>query len=212
MNFDGKIIGWLTLCVVLCAGVAIAQDEAPEVPMGVWQKEIKFGVNILQSSYSNNWNGGEKGSVVWTGNLDARFEKQYNERNNWLNRLKLAYGQTLNQVRNPDGSLAWQRPDKNDDLIDFESMYRRTSVGGWDPFVAFNYLSLFKDVSDVEGRSIAFNPMTFKESLGISRKFVDTEDRILFSRLGVAFVQNSRKFFADAAPSTNTESSSSNEV
>ncbi|MFT5315470.1 MAG: hypothetical protein ACI9UK_001302, partial [Candidatus Krumholzibacteriia bacterium] len=29
MNFDGKIIGWLTLCVVLCAGVAIAQDEAP---------------------------------------------------------------------------------------------------------------------------------------------------------------------------------------
>ena len=209
MTIHKSLLGWVLLCFVLTAGAVLAQDE---VPLGVWQKEIKVGVNVLQSSYSNNWNGGEKGSVVWTGNLDARFEKQFNEHNNWRNKLKLAYGQTLNQERNDQGVLVWQKPDKNDDIIDFESMYRRTSEGGWDPFVAVNYLSLFNDVSDIEGRSLAFNPMTFKESLGISRKFINTDERQLFSRLGVALIQNSRKFFPDAAPATNTESSSSNEL
>lgn len=214
MTIQKSRFSWVVAGFILAAGAVMAQDEVPldEEPLGVWQKEIKVGVNILQSSYSDNWNGGEKGSVVWTGSLDARFEKQFNQHSNWRNILKLAYGQTLNQVRNDEGALVWQRPDKNDDVIDFESMYRRTSEGGWDPFVAFNYLSLFKDVSDIEGRSLAFNPMTFKESVGISRKFIDTDERKLFSRLGFVLIQNTRKFFPDAAPATNTESSNSNEA
>jgi len=200
---------WAFVGLVLTAGMALAQEE---IPMGEWQKEIKVGLKLLQSSYSNNWHGGEKGSIVWTGSFDARLENQYSERSNWRNSLKLAFGQTHNQERNADGSLFWQKPDKNDDIIDFESMFRRTTSSGWDPFVAFNYLSLFQDVTDAEGRTIAFNPMTFKESAGISRKFINTEKRTLFSRVGVTLIQNTRKFFLDPSPSEATENSNSNEV
>jgi hypothetical protein len=192
----------LTLILVVAGTVpALAQDE---VPLGVWQKEIKVGLNLLQSSYSNNWNGSEKGSVVWTGNLDARFENQFSEKSNWRNYLKLAYGQTHNQERDADGALNWTKPDKTDDIIDLESFYRRTLGSGWDPYVAFNFTSLFQDLTDVYGRELNFNPMTFKESAGLSKKLIDTEKRKLMTRAGIAFIQNSRKFFPGDQPSTST--------
>ncbi len=203
--------GVLLALVLIVVGVvpAVAQDETP---MGVWQKEVKVGLNILQSSYSNNWNGGEKGSVVWTGNLDARFENQFSERSNWRNTLKLSYGQTHNQERGADGALFWQKPDKTDDIIDLESFYRRTLDSGWDPYVSFNFTSKFQDLTDLQGRELNFNPLTFKESFGISRKLVNTDKRKLLTRAGVAFIQNNRKYYPDDLPSTTTESESSNEI
>ena len=204
----------LIIVVGLVLGLALpalAQDK-PETPMGVWQKEVKLGLNILQSSYSQNWNGGEKGSVVWTGNVDARLEKQFSETANWRNTLKLAYGQTHKQERDGNNQLYWQKPDKTDDIIDFESMFRWTLSSGWDPFVAFNFTSLFEDLTDAQGRSQNFNPMTFKESAGMSRKIIDTEKRQLLTRIGIAFIQNKRSFFLDPLPSTEKTSETSTEV
>lgn len=208
-----NMIGALALGVMLVSAVAAplqAQDEDPKI--GIWQNDVELGVNLLQSSYSQNWNGGEKGSVVWTGNLNAKMEKQFSELTNWRNTLKLAYGQTHNQERNTSGDLYWKRPDKTDDLIDFESMFRWTPQGGWDPFVSFQFLSLFEDLTDAEGRTQNLNPKTFKESAGLSRTFIEKEERKLSTRLGVAFIQNSRSFFVDPAPSTETISESSNSV
>lgn len=202
----------LTLILVVAGTVpALAEDETP-IPLGVWQKEIKVGLNLLQSTYSNNWNGGEKGSVVWNGNLDARFENQFSEKSNWRNVLKLAYGQTHNQERGADGALNWSKPDKTDDIIDFESFYRRTLSSGWDPYVAFNFTSLFQDLTDVQGRELNFNPMSFKESVGLSKTLVDTEKRKLMTRAGIAFIQNRRSFFPEDQPSTATQSETSTEV
>jgi hypothetical protein len=189
---------------------ALAQDA--EAPMGVWQKQFEIGVNMLQSSYSNNWNGGDKGSLVWTGNFDARLEKQYSESMNWRNTLKLTYGQTHNQERDADGALYWQRPDKSDDIIDLESLLRWTRKSGWDPYVGFGFESKFDDRSDADGRGIPLNPMTFKPSAGISRKLIDTDKRKLLTRVGVAYLYNSRKFFTDTAPSTDTQREGSSEL
>ncbi len=184
----------LVVFVTAASGnLALAADEDVT---GIWQKEIKTGLNVLQSSYSNNWNGGEKGSVVWTGSLDARFEKQFNERVNWRNTLKLAYGQTHQQERNETGALFWQKPDKTDDIIDFESFFRWTMNSGWDPYVSVNFTSLFQDLTDGHGRAMNFNPMSFKESAGISRKFIDQDNRKLMTRLGVALAQYRRSFLS----------------
>ncbi len=205
----------LLVLMVITAGAATARAQAEgeaEIPLGIWQKEIKFGLNVLQSSYSNNWNGGEKGSVVWTGNVDARFEKQFTELTNWRNTLRLAYGQTHNQDRDANGNLYWQRPDKTDDIIDLESFFRWTFKSGWDPYVSVNFTSLFEDQNDAEGRELNFNPMTFKEAAGISYKLINTEKRKLLTRAGLAFIQNNRSFFPDPLPSTETLSESSTEI
>lgn len=209
MNWLGgfALVIILSICLVV---PAVAEEE--ESKIGIWQNDVSMSLNMLQSSYSNNWNGGEKGSINWTGNLDAKFEKQFSELTNWRNTLKLAYGQTHQQERNGEGELYWQKPDKTDDIIDFESLFRWMPKSRWDPFVSFTFTSMFEDLSDAEGRSQTFNPMTFKESAGISRPWIDTEDRKLMSRLGVAFIQNSRSFFFDPAPSMETISESSTEL
>lgn len=211
-----KMMNWLgsvALTLVILSGLAVpalAQDD--DLKVGIWQKDLELGVNILQSSYSQNWKGGEKGSMVWTGNFDARLEKQFTERTNWRNTLKLTYGQTHNQERNESGDLYWKKPDKTDDIIDLESLFRWTPQSGWDPYISFNFTSMFEDISDVEGRPINFNPLTFKEGVGISRPWVKTEDRYLMSRLGLAFIQNSRSFFLESGPDAATERKGSLEM
>lgn len=207
--FDMKKMTAIAVLVLLActAGAALGQDAAEEESkIGIWQKEIDLSLNLLQSAYSNNWNGGDKGSVVWNGQFSARLEKQFTERTNWRNLLRLAYGQTHNQDRDGVGApLYWKKPDKTDDLIDFESMFRWTLASGWDPYVAFHFQSMFEDLSDIEGRSLNFNPLTFKESAGISRMFINEEDRKLMSRLGLALIQNSRKYYTDPLPSTDLQ-------
>jgi len=203
----------VVLALALVAGFALpgAAQDKEAVPLGVWQKNVDLRLNLLQSSVSDNWNGGGSGSVVWTGNLDAQYENQFNERHNWRNTLKLAYGQTHNQERNPDGSLHWKRPDKTEDLIDFESMFRWTPQSGWDPYVAVGLQSMFEDRNDIYGRAINFNPLTLRASGGISKKFVNTEKRTLLTRLGIVAIRNNRSFFLEPTPSDETQSASSSE-
>lgn len=206
-----KNSGLLALAMVMLVGVAAPVLAADEVEIGVWKKDIKIGLNILQSSYSSNWNGGDKGSVVWAGNFDALLEKQFGEKTNWRNTLKLAYGQTHQQDRDAGGALYWQKPDKTDDMIDFESLFRMTPKSGWDPYVSLKFTSMFEDLSDSYGRSLSLNPFTLKEAAGISRSWIQSEDRIFMSRLGVAFTQSSRKFYLDAPPDDSLQREGSGE-
>ena len=63
------------LALALAAGSAlpgIAQEEE-KTPLAVWQKQVDLRLNILQSSFSDNWNGGGTGSVNWTGSKAYRF-------------------------------------------------------------------------------------------------------------------------------------------
>ena len=214
--FDVKRWGALGLAMVLVAGfagVATAQDEAEEEStIGFWQKEIDVSLNILQSSYTNNWNGGDKGSAVWNGQFNARLEKQFTEKTNWRNILKLAYGQTHSQERDANGDLYWKRPDKTDDIIDFDSMFRWTVGKNWDPYVSFHFQSMFEDLSDMEERALTFNPLTFKEAVGISRTFFKEDERELMTRVGVALIQNSRKYYIAPSPVEDIQRESTQEA
>ncbi len=200
-----------TILAVLMLGAVMA-SAAEESTVGVWQHKVDLGVNLLQSSYSQNWNGGDKGSIVWSGVVDASLEKQFSEAVNWRNTLNLAYGQTHSQERDGSGSLYWARPDKTTDNIQFESLLRWTTSSGWDPFVSANFNSLFEDLTDDPDRPLSLNPLKFKESFGMSRKLIAKEGRTLMTRLGVAFIQNSRKYYPNAAPDDATETVTSNEA
>ncbi|MFH2051296.1 MAG: DUF3078 domain-containing protein [bacterium] len=204
-RFNAMIMAGL----VIAAVPALAAD-GPEI--GVWQKQVELGVNLLQSNYSRNWNGGDKGSVVWAATVDATAEKQFSASANWRNTLNLAYGQTHNQEREADGSLFWKRPDKTTDNVAFESLFRWTTSSGWDPFAAFNFNSLFEDLNADPQRPLTFNPLKFKESVGMSRKLVEKEGQVLMTRLGIAFIQNSRKYYLAAPLQDETETTTSTEA
>jgi hypothetical protein len=123
---------------------------------------------------------------------------------NFLNALHLAFGQTQDQ----NDSRDWGHPEKSTDTIDYEGLLRFTVGAPVDPFFGFGFSSQFQDASDPSGRTINLNPMTFIQSAGIARRFINKEDEQLVTRAGFTFHENFRKSFVEAAPSTTTESQS----
>jgi len=188
----------LALAVVGTVSDARAQEEEAKkrvLEPGRWYPMVESGVTLTQSSYSDNWAGGDKGSIVWAAILNAALENQLNPKMNWNNTLKLSYGQT-HQQKGAGEERSWDQPEKSTDLIDFETILRLT-LGAWvDPYGSFRVESQFQDLSDPLGRDLAFNPVRFRESAGIARKFIDREDRSLLSRLGFTFRQSSRRIFS----------------
>jgi hypothetical protein len=202
-------IGILALGFGMATGAGAQEaDEERVLEPGKWYPGLEVGLNLSESSYSNNWAGGDKGSVVWTFILNGDLENQLSPRVNWSNQLKLAFGQTHQQSVDAGGERSWDRPEKSTDLIDLETLFRFT-LGGWaDPYLSGTFESQFQDASDPDGRTLALNPLKFKESVGVSRLFVDTEERRFLTRLGFTVRQGIRKQFAEAAPSTETVSES----
>lgn len=200
------------LAAALIAGIAgpppvYAQGEGKEkvLEIGKWYPSVESGFNITQSSYSENWFGGDKGSIVWTFITNAELVNKLSKKVHWSNTLKLAYGQTHQQRVGEEGERSWDRPEKSTDLIDFETLFRFTLESYVDPYVAGRFETQFQDASDPKGRNLSFNPLKFKESAGIARQFFDEEDRSLLSRLGFTFRQTSRKIFRDEEDATNRE-------
>jgi hypothetical protein len=203
---------FLAFSVCVCAilalhvGTAIAQEEPEKekrvLVVGQWYPVLEGGVNLTQSSYSDNWSGGDKGSIVWTAIVNGTLENQVDPKLNWTSTLKLAYGQTHQQRQDQNGSRSWDRPEKSTDLIDLESIGRFTLGGFVDPFLSARLESQFQDASDPNGRNLSFNPIKLQETAGIARKFLDEEDRQLLSRLGFSFRQHIRKQFLVAPTST----------
>jgi hypothetical protein len=191
------------LACLLAAQPAAAEEK--ELEVGKWYPSAETGVTLTQSSYSDNWRGGDKGSVVWAAIFNGKLENQLVESLNWNNTLKLAFGQTHQQKLDEGGERVWEKPEKSTDLIDFETIARITR--GWvvDPFVSGRFESQFIDASDPNGRQLSINPMQFKESAGVARKFINEENSELLSRVGVTFRQNARRLFSAPAPSTDTE-------
>lgn len=210
----------IALILVAAAGTARSQEEEKRVlEPGRWYPTLEGGLQVTQSAYSDNWSGGDKGSVVWTAIMNGTLENQLSPKVNSLTTLKLSYGQTHQQKTAPDGERFWDRPEKSTDLIDFESVARFT-LGGWvDPFVSFGVESQFQDATDLDGRTLSFNPVQLQETAGLAKKFIDTEDRSLLSRLGFAFRQHFRRQFvisptgdpANRATDKETETEGSND-
>jgi hypothetical protein len=196
----------LAVVVALTAAAALpAGAEERQLEIGKWYPTAEAGINLTQSAYSDNWRGGDKGSVVWAAIFNGGLENQFTSSLHWNNTLKLAFGQTHQQKVTGDGERVWERPEKSNDLIDYETILRITR--GWqvDPYVSGRFESQFIDASDEAGRELTINPMQFKESAGLARKFINEEDTELLSRVGVTLRQNVRRLYSEPAPATDTE-------
>jgi hypothetical protein len=188
----------IVLAVVLAAPLAVAaEDVDAEFEAGNWGTQATIGLNMLQSYYTENWNGGDKGSVVWNATLDAVAQKQLSPTWHWFNTLNLAFGQNHQQARDDNGELFWPKPDKTTDQFKAESLLRYTK-SDWAPFAGVRFESQFLDQSDPRG-DFTLNPLEFFETVGISRLLVDTEERKFLARFGFTFHQMIRDIYLDPA-------------
>ncbi len=207
-----RVMPAVVAAAILCAALdgAQAADGNRERVVGKWYPSLESGVVLTQSSYSDNWSGGDRGSIVWAAILNGTLENQVHEKANWYSTLKLAYGQTHKQETDGEGGRTWARPEKSTDLVDLETIMRLTLGAFVDPFVSARLESQFQDVSDPLGRNLTFNPVRLRESAGIARSFIDEEDRSLLSRLGFTFRQGIRRQFMDNL-SDDTETETTND-
>jgi hypothetical protein len=196
--------------MIATAPFAVAGQER-EIETGKWYPTLETGLNLTQSSYTENWSGGDRGSIVWSWILNGALENQLNDWANWDNTLKLAFGHTHRQEVDGNGNRFWDKPEKSTDLIDLESVLRLTLGGFIDPFVAGRFKSQFLDASDPGDRDLRLNPITIKETAGIARQWINEEERNLLSRLGFTLRQNVRKSFLAAPPDDATETDVSND-
>jgi len=172
------------------------QEEKRVLEVGKWYPTLEGGLNLTQASYSTNWKGGEQGSVSWSAYLNGTAENQIKSSLNWLTTMELLYGQTRRQELDQNGNRHWGGSEKSADLVQIESILRVTRGWAVDPYFSFRFESFFQDVTDPYGRTLWFNPMTFKESVGIARKFLDYEDHQLLTRAGFTAREGYRKFFS----------------
>lgn len=187
-----------SLLTLVAAAPSIAADPQPVVP-GPWKPTFVLGVNLAQSAFTDDWKGGDRGSVVWVANGDFALERQFSTKFNLSNHLQAAYGQSAQQVADPNDPRrrVWDRPQKSTDLLALESV-GRFSLGGFvDPFVSVRGETQFMDQSSPIG-TIRFNPVTLKETAGIARVFEKTDSSQAISRLGFAFRKTLAKSFTDA--------------
>jgi hypothetical protein len=193
----GRSVGSLLVLLSFVTPPARAEDPKATEP-GPWKYSGTLGVNLAQSAYSDNWKGGDKGSIVWTAGADFTMQRQFSESFNWSNSLKLAYGQTSRQVEDPNNAdnLTWDRPLKSTDAIAFESLSRWTLRGVADPFVAFDAETQFRDESSPLG-TIWINPIKLKETLGAARILEKTEESETLTRIGFGVRQTIGKSFVN---------------
>ena len=187
----------VSLMIVATTTMVQAQETMDEkVAAGKWGSELRLGANLLQSYYTDNWNGGETGSIVWNGTIDGVAQKQVAENWNWFNTLNLAYGQNHQQEREGD-HLRWRKPDKTDDQVRAESILRYTK-SKWDPYLGLRFESLFFDQNDPRG-DFTLNPLEFFETVGVARMILDSEDKKFVFRVGATAHQMIRDMYLDEA-------------
>lgn len=150
-----------------------------------WNLSVDANLTLNQNAYSNNWVGGELGTLAWALTTNSLAEKQVHPKINNKNTLKFAYGQTYLQEKE---TKKWLAPIKSTDLIDFESVLRFTFGGFVDPFIAGRVETQFYDNSDTTlGRFI--NPLKLTEAFGIARIFIKQGKQELSSRFGFGLKQ-----------------------
>ncbi len=156
-----------------------------------WNTAADISLTMNQNAYSDNWTGEEKGSISWVFNANFLAEKQLTAKVHNKNTLKLAFGQTHNQMLDELGEKYWAKPDKSTDLVDFESMFRFTLGVFVDPFASFRDESQFLDESgEALGEDTKiFNPNTTTETFGLAKVFIKDDTQELSMRLGGAFKQ-----------------------
>ncbi len=170
------LIGWTT------AGTARAEEN----PAGnKWKVQIETGLGIAQAAYSDNWTGGEAGSIIWASVFRGKADKQLSAIWFWGNELKLAFGQTHSQDKE---SKEWAEPQKSTDKVRYDGIVRLTHGWAVDPYGAGTVETQFLDAST--DRHLYFNPVDLTETAGVARDLIKVPDkRVLTTRFGAGFRQ-----------------------
>ena len=180
-----KKISSLLFILLIIGTTALAQDSTTTADPRQWQFSIDASLLANQNAYSDNWSGGEAGSVIWSFNSNMLATKKLSSKVTNKNTLKLSFGQTHNQHTL---SKEWDAPVKSTDLIDLESVFRLT-LGVWvDPFIAGRLESQFLD-HRVPANERNFNPLKFTESAGAAKSLWKAEKSEWSIRLGYAMRQ-----------------------
>ena len=179
-----KNLFFVFLVLFVCCSVSCADG---------WERTLDFNLTLTQNSYSDNWAGGEAGSVNWMANSNLKAAKQLSSKVNWSNTLKLAFGQTHQQDAE---TKQWRKPFKSTDLIDGETLARFTLGAFVDPYLAFRAISQFLDASVPEVKRYV-NPMTLSESGGASKLLLKNDETELLSRFGLGLRQVMNKEIID---------------
>ncbi len=180
MNYHRML--FTTVLLLTSASLAAAQAAGEDtVALRKWKIAFEGNLGVTQSSYSDNWEGGETGSIIWVA--DSRTTAVRRFTTSWLfsNELKLAFGETHSQNQQ---TKKWAEPQKSSDRIRFDSILRLTR--GWpvDPYTAGSLESQFYDpTSAVEKRYV--NPIELTETVGVARYLLNKPDKqVVTTRVG----------------------------
>ena len=187
------------------------EEENWPPPPGPWQHSTLVALNLTQSAFSDEWKGGNMGSLSWValGNFGAR--RQISNSFHWANQLQLRFGQTAAQLTDPDdpNRTKWSKPVKSDDQILAETVGILTKGWAVDPYASVRFDSQFVDISDPR-RDLWLNPMQINEAIGVAYRIARGEEKESFWRVGVALRQTISTTFVDAT-SDATTSNTANE-
>ncbi|TJY67964.1 DUF3078 domain-containing protein [Sphingobacterium alkalisoli] len=136
-----------------------------------WKHWSKFGVNVNQAYFNDEWNAGGVNSVSLGGNIWHKSE--YNRDNfNFVSEIDLRYG----KIKNKD-----QLAKKNNDRIFWDNKLAYKLAKSWALYFSFTYESQFdagyKYTKDEDGKEIIdtittnfMAPGYFTESFGLEYK------------------------------------------
>jgi hypothetical protein len=223
-----RTLAALLVAVTAAAAPAAAQftkDSAPEAPKpkdakadtvnapGPWKFNGTVAITATQSSYSTNWQGGDRGSWTWVSRFDGAAERQVSRTFNTLNSLVLAYGQTSRQQLDPadPAQRVWEPPVKSTDQITFETVGRFTLSSFADPYFAYRLDSQFLDQSEPNG-NLTFNPVRMKLSAGLAKVLMKDDDHEIITRFGLGARATFGSMFTELAPSQTTASYHNNDA
>lgn len=178
--------------IVLVAAMLAASSGALRAEP--WTKSVDANLTLTQSAYTDNWAGGQVGTLTWLFSSNSLFERQLNPKMHTRNTLKLFFGQTHNQ---DETTREWARPFKSSDRIDFETIFKLTLSRFVDPFASARIESQFLDQRDPANERYV-NPVLFTESFGVSKVFMKSGKREWTARLGGAFRQALDRDILDA--------------
>ena len=194
MEQEKSICIAISLTVFFIISVSLRADP--------WVYSADAGFILNGSTYSNNWVGGEVGTISWKILSNSMAEKQINTKINNKNTLELIFGQTYNQDID---SRKWSSPLEAADKIDLESILRFTLDWVLDPVIALRVESQFYDNRDTNNARYC-NPINITESFGVARAVFKSERKELIIRTGTALKQSiDREIIDEETGEKNTE-------
>ncbi|TPE46304.1 DUF3078 domain-containing protein [Pontibacter mangrovi] len=122
----------LVLLVVLLNAAAVLAQSVTE-PDTLWRRSFAAGLNLNQSSFSDNWKAGGVSSVAINAHVDGRADYEKGDIS-WDNAVQLQYGLLKNKGEEQRKSI---------DRIYLDTKYGHAISSDWNVFASANFLSQF---------------------------------------------------------------------